>query len=74
MRSLLLTQTDLPHVTAGITDGEHGYRMPPAASALFAAGAVADGAVQQRAAQDFAGFGKLRQKPVALANDFFLIH
>jgi hypothetical protein len=36
--------------------------------------AVTDGAVEQGATHKIAGFGKLRQKPVALANDFLLIH
>ena len=41
------------------------------AQSLRATGTVTDGAVEQRAAQDIAGFGKLRQKPVAFADDPF---
>ena len=74
MRGLLFAQTDLMHAAAGITHGENGDRMPAAAVAVFAALAVADGAVEQGAAQDIAGFGKPGQKPVALADDLLLIH
>lgn len=48
--------------------------MATAAFALFAAGTVADGAVEKRTAQDIAGIGKLRQKPVALTDDLLLFH
>jgi len=74
MCSLLFSQTDLMHPATGITDGQNGDWMPAAAFAVFATLAVADGAVEQGAAQDIAGFGKLRQKPVTLTDDLILIH
>jgi hypothetical protein len=48
--------------------------MATTAFAVFAALAVADGAVEQGAAQDIAGNRQLSQKPVAFANDLLLIH
>jgi len=41
---------------------------------LAATGAVTDVALQQGSAEDVAGFGQLRQEPVALADDLLLIH
>jgi hypothetical protein len=74
MRDLLPAQTDLVHATAWITDGKNGNRVSPAAFALLATGPVTDGAIQKRPAQDIAGFGKPRNKPVAFANELFQIH
>ena len=74
MGGLFLAETDLMHAAAGITNSENGDRMSTAAFAVLATLAVADGAVQQRAAQDVTGFGKPGQKAVALADDLLLIH
>jgi hypothetical protein len=75
MRCLLFTQTDLVHATTWITDGENGNGMPaPAVAPLAAPGTVTDLALKQGAAQDIAGFGKLRQQPVPFADDLLLRH
>ena len=73
MSDLRFAQTDLAHV-ARITDSEHGNRMPAAGGALFATGTVTIVAVQQRSAEDVAGFGQAGQKSIALAYDLLLRH
>jgi len=74
MADLLVRQTDVTNDTAGIADGEDGDRMAFAAGAFGAAGAMADGALEQRAAQDLAGLGEAVEEAVALLNDPLLIH
>lgn len=75
MPRLLFAQADLVHTTAWITDRENGNGMPAAAVApLAATAAVTDVALKQGAAQDIAGFRKLRQQPVPFANDPLLRH
>ena len=74
MRGLRFAQTDLPHVTARITDGENGNRMAAAVCTLFAAGTVTDVAFKQGAAQDLGGIRQQGHESVAFANDLLLVH
>jgi len=74
MTDLLARQADLTDDTAGIADGEDGDGMAFAAGALGAAGAMADGALEQGAAQDLAGLGQAGQETVALSDDLLLLH
>ena len=58
----------------GIADGEHGDGMPFAARTLGTAGAMADGALEQGAAEDVAGVGETLEEAVAAADDLLLLH
>ena len=69
-----MRQTDLTNDTAGIANGEDGDGMAFAARAFGAAGAMADGALKQGAAQDLAGLGEAVEEAVALLNDPLLLH
>jgi len=48
--------------------------MALAARAFGAAGAMANGALEQRAAQDLAGLGEAVEEAVALLDDPLLLH
>jgi len=67
IRNLLLAEADLACDFAGIADREDGHRMTFAPVAFGAAGAVADDALEQRAAEEMGGIGKARDKAVAFA-------
>ena len=71
---LLLRETDLANDAAGIADGEDRDRMALAAGAFRAAGAMADGALEQRAAEDLAGLGEMGEEAVTPADDLLMIH
>jgi len=63
---LLLRETDLTNDAAGIANGEDGDRMAFAAGTLRAAGAMADGALEEGAAEDLAGLGETGEEAIAL--------
>jgi hypothetical protein len=69
-----LRETDLTNDAAGITDGEDGDGMAFAAGAFGAAGAMADSALEQRAAEDLASLGKLGEAAFAPLDDPFMVH
>ena len=63
------------HGTAGMADGEHGNGRTAAAVAAFAAaGTMADSAVEEGAAEDIPGSGKLSEKGVAFVQYLFQLH
>ena len=74
MTDLLGRQADLTNNTAGIADGEDGDGMTFAAGAFGTAGTMADGALEQGAAEDLAGLGKAGQEAVASLRDWLVIH
>jgi len=61
--SLFGTEADLLGAAAGIGDGQHGDEMALAAGADAAAGAVADAALEQGAAEDVGGGGERGGEP-----------
>jgi hypothetical protein len=67
-------KADVSNDGAGIANGEHGDRMPFTASALGTAGAMADGALEQGAAEDVRRVGETIEEAVALADDLLVIH
>ena len=71
---LLGREADLANDAAGIADGKDGDRMALAASALGAAGAMADDALEQGAAEDLAGLGEAGEEAAAFADDLLVIH
>jgi len=71
---LLLAQADLTNNAAGIADGQDSDGMTFTAGAFGAAGAMADGALEQRAAEDIAGLREPRQEVVTPPQDPLLIH
>ena len=74
MSDLLWKEADLTNDAAGIADSQHGDGVTFAAGAFGAAGAMADGALEQGAAEDLAGLGEAGEEAVALAGDLLLIH
>lgn len=74
MRNLILGETDLANDAAGVANGENSDGVTLATGALGAAGAVADGALEQRAAEDIAGIGKTGEESAAALDDPLLIH
>jgi hypothetical protein len=71
---LLFTEADLADALPGIADGEDRNGVTFAAVALGATGAVADDALEQRAAENVAGVREVRSKAVALADDRGVFH
>lgn len=71
---LLPAQADLPGASAGIADGEDRDWMTFTASALEAAGTVADDAFEQGAAENVGGAGKARGQAVAALDSCTLMH
>ena len=71
---LLWRQADLANDPSRIADGEDGDGMAIAAGAFGTAGAMADGALEQGAAEDFAGLGETAEEAVAPADDLLMIH
>jgi hypothetical protein len=74
MSDFLWREADLTNNAAGIADSQHSDGMALATGALGAAGAMADGALEQGAAEDLAGLGEAGEEAVALADDLLLIH
>jgi len=74
LRDLLLTEADLARALAGIADREDRNRVTFATVALGAAGAVADDAFEQGAAENVAGVGEARGEAIASANYLRLVH
>jgi hypothetical protein len=74
MSDFLWREADLTNDAAGIADSEHGDGVAFAAGAFGAAGAMADDAMEQGAAEDLAGLGEAGEEAVALADDLFLLH
>ena len=71
---LLPAQADLSGTSAGIADSEDGDGVAFTASALEAAGTVADDAFEQGAAEQVGGGGEARGEAIALASDLLLFH
>jgi len=74
MRDLLLGKTDLANDGAGVADSEDGDGVALAASAFGAAGAMANGALEQGAAEDLGSVGEASEEAVAALDDPLLIH
>jgi hypothetical protein len=69
LRDLLFTKADLARALAGIADRQDRNGVTFATVALGTAGAVADDAFEQGAAENVAGIGEMRGKAVAFAGD-----
>lgn len=67
-------KADLTDDAAGVANGENRNGVAFAPSTFGAAGAMADGALKQRAAKDIAGLGEAGKEAVALFFDALLIH
>ena len=74
MRNLLSMETELANDASGITDGEDSDGMAFAAGTLGAAGAMADGALQQGATKDVAGIRESREEAVSLLGGLLVVH
>src|SRR5512141_1292371 len=71
---LLRRQAELANDAAWISDGENGNGMAFTAGAFGTTGAMADGALEQRAAQDVGGLWEASQEAVAAEDDLLSIH
>jgi hypothetical protein len=71
---LLFAETDLARALAGIADREDRHGVTFAAVALGAAGAVADDALEQGAAENAGGVGEARGKAVAPVGNLLMFH
>ena len=74
MSDLLLGQADLANGASGVADGEDRDSMALAALALGTAGAMTDGALEQRTAEDVTRGGEPREEAFALLDDLCVIH
>jgi hypothetical protein len=74
LRDLLLTEADLSRALAGVSDCEDGNGVTFAAVALRAAGAVADDAFEQGAAENVGGVGESRSEAIAFVGELFMFH
>jgi hypothetical protein len=69
LRDLLLTEADLARALTRIADREDSNGVTFATVALGTAGAVADDAFKQGAAENVGGVGETRSQAVAFAED-----
>lgn len=67
-------KAQLANDAAGVADSKDSDRMPLAAGALGASAAMANGALEQGAAEETAGGGKMSEETVTLPGDLLLIH
>ena len=74
LSDFLRREADLTNDAAGIAGGEHGDGVAFAAGAFGTAGAMADDAQEQGAAEDLAGLGELSEKALAPLDDPLMIH
>src|SRR5687767_14525105 len=74
LRNQFGRDAELPGAAAWIADGQNGLRMSLTAGALGAATGMAGGALEERAAQDFARGGEAFEEPLPSLNGLPVCH